>query len=63
MQFKFDANQEFQVKAVDAVADLFDGQPNSRLLPSIAIGERQLELAGAPAKNISCRRRHQLMTV
>ena len=50
MQFKFDANQEFQVKAVDAVADLFDGQPNGRLLPSIAIGERQLELAGAPAK-------------
>ncbi|HEX5398363.1 MAG TPA: DEAD/DEAH box helicase family protein [Verrucomicrobiae bacterium] len=50
MQFKFDANQEFQVKAVDAVADLFDGQPNVRLLPSIAIGERQLDLAGAPGR-------------
>jgi type III restriction enzyme len=50
MQFKFDANQEFQVKAVDAVADMFEGQPNGRLLPSIAIGTRQLELAGASAK-------------
>ena len=28
MEFRFDANQEFQVKAIEAVADLFDGQPN-----------------------------------
>jgi type III restriction enzyme len=27
MQFKFDANQEFQLAAVGAVADLLDGQP------------------------------------
>jgi hypothetical protein len=27
MEFRFDANQEFQVKAIEAVADLFDGQP------------------------------------
>lgn len=26
MRFKFDANQEFQIRAVEAVADLFDGQ-------------------------------------
>jgi type III restriction enzyme len=26
MRFKFDANQEFQVRAVEAVTDLFDGQ-------------------------------------
>ncbi len=26
MEFRFDANQEFQVKAIEAVADLFDGQ-------------------------------------
>lgn len=26
MEFKFDANQEFQVQAVDTVCDLFDGQ-------------------------------------
>jgi hypothetical protein len=25
MEFRFDANQEFQVKAIEAVADLFDG--------------------------------------
>jgi type III restriction enzyme len=31
MQFKFDANQDFQIRAVDAVADLFDGQPRSNL--------------------------------
>jgi type III restriction enzyme len=27
MQFKFDANQEFQLQAIEAVAGLFDGQP------------------------------------
>jgi len=26
MQFRFDANQDFQVHAIDGVADLFDGQ-------------------------------------
>lgn len=50
MQFKFDANQDFQIKAVEAVVGLFDGQPNGRLLPLLATIERQLELAGAPAK-------------
>ena len=28
MQFKFDAQQDYQLAAVDAVAGLFDGQPN-----------------------------------
>jgi len=27
MKFRFDANQEFQLRALNAVADLFDGQP------------------------------------
>ena len=27
MQFKFDANQEFQIQAVEAITSLFDGQP------------------------------------
>lgn len=27
MQFRFDAKQEFQLRAIDAVADLFEGQP------------------------------------
>jgi len=31
MEFRFDANQEFQVKAIEEEADLFDGQtPSSR---------------------------------
>jgi hypothetical protein len=30
MEFLFDANQEFQVKAIEAAADLFDGQPPRR---------------------------------
>jgi len=33
MEFKFDPNQEFQVKAIEAVVDLFDGQP--RLGPAM----------------------------
>ena len=33
MQFRFDPNQEFQVKAIEAVTDLFDGQP--RLGPAM----------------------------
>ena len=27
MQFKFDANQDFQIQAIEAAADLFQGQP------------------------------------
>jgi type III restriction enzyme len=27
MQFRFDANQEFQLQAIEAVADLLEGQP------------------------------------
>lgn len=30
MEFKFDPNQEFQLSAISAVADLFDGQPDTR---------------------------------
>jgi len=26
MQFRFDPNQEFQVKAIEAICDLFEGQ-------------------------------------
>jgi len=44
MQFKFDANQEFQVKAVDSVVDLFEGQANGRMLPLRAATERRFEL-------------------
>jgi hypothetical protein len=32
MQFKFDANQEYQAAAVEAVVNLFEGQPNGSLL-------------------------------
>jgi len=40
MQFKFDANQEFQVQAVEAVAGLFEGQPriNEELVLSLNAG-------------------------
>ena len=27
MQFRFDANQEFQIRAIESVTDLFEGQP------------------------------------
>ena len=50
MQFKFDANQEYQAAAVEAVVSLFEGQPNGSLLPSLAPATRQLQLDGVSAK-------------
>src|SRR4051812_4219071 len=38
MRFKFDANQDFQVSAIEAVVNLFDGQPNASLLPPLFVG-------------------------
>ncbi|WP_301677239.1 DEAD/DEAH box helicase family protein [Methanoculleus methanifontis] len=38
MEFKFDANQEFQVQAVDAICDLFDGQIHIRAQVSFNAG-------------------------
>jgi hypothetical protein len=42
MQHKFDANQEFQLRAIEAVTGLFEGQPRIE-------GEMRLSL-GAGAK-------------
>jgi type III restriction enzyme len=50
MQLKFDANQEFQVSAVESVVKLFEGQPTGSLLPSLTTGTRQLGLSGIGAK-------------
>lgn len=47
MQFKFDANQEYQVSAVDAIVDLFEGQHNGHLRSSLGSRTRQLGLAGS----------------
>ncbi len=33
MQFHFDPNQKFQLGAIAAIADLFDGQPDVSALP------------------------------
>ncbi|TDA65527.1 MAG: DEAD/DEAH box helicase [Clostridia bacterium] len=38
MQLKFDANQEYQIQAIEAVADLFDGQPRIEATLSVASG-------------------------
>lgn len=43
MEFKFDPNQEFQVKAIEAVSDLFDGQ--TRIQTSVHFEEGTLSLA------------------
>lgn len=50
MQFKFDANQEFQITAVEAVLKLFEGQPHGSLLQSLAPETQQLGLRGIGAK-------------
>ncbi len=38
MQFKFDANQEYQVRAIEAVANLLEGQPRIEGAVSFALG-------------------------
>ena len=38
MEFKFDANQEYQVAAVDAVVNLFEGQPHGRIELTFSLG-------------------------
>ncbi len=38
MQIKFDANQEFQIHAIEAAADLFEGQPRTSSQISSALG-------------------------
>ena len=43
MELKFDADQEFQIAAVQSVADLFAGQP--RLEPVIKFKSGTLTLA------------------
>jgi type III restriction enzyme len=50
MQIKFDANQEFQIQAIEAVVNLFDGQPRARTQISSALGfaalPNRLDLTG-----------------
>lgn len=45
MQFKFDANQEYQVKAIEAVTGLFEGQPRIEVDLTFTLG------AGAAVPN------------
>jgi len=46
MEFKFDANQEYQIKAIEAVADLFDGQ--GFMSAQLSFGEGTLSLSAIP---------------
>jgi len=66
MEFRFDPNQEFQVKAIEAVCDLFDGQPRVqaavRFKPgtlSLAAVANRLDLGEAELldnlRNVQCR--------
>lgn len=39
MEFKFDANQDFQLEAIEAVTSLFAGQPRIRADLRFALGQ------------------------
>ena len=42
MQFKFDANQEFQLQAIEAVAGLLEGQPRVDAIHELRLHELRL---------------------
>lgn len=42
MEFRFDANQEFQISAIEAVADLFDGQTRTQAFVQFKSGTLSL---------------------
>lgn len=44
MEFKFDANQEYQVRAIEAVADLFEGQPRIEAGEAFGVVANRLDL-------------------
>jgi type III restriction enzyme len=51
MRFKFDANQEYQVRAIEAVIDLFEGQPKQSSIGAyLPVGQNQTTLL-PPATN------------
>lgn len=39
MEFKFDANQEFQTNAIDAVTELLQGQPRIEVNLEFSLGD------------------------
>jgi type III restriction enzyme len=45
MQFKFDANQEFQLRAIEAVASLLEGQPRLENELSLSLGDNLAAIA------------------
>jgi len=48
MKIKFDSNQEFQLDAIRAVVDVFDGQPLAR-------GEFEIRLDASGGVELGCR--------
>ena len=50
MQFRFDANQEYQAAAVEAAVNLFEGQPNGSLLPSLGAAAQSHRSSDGPAQ-------------
>lgn len=52
MQFKFDANQEFQVRAVEAVVNLLEGQQKITGAPAyLGFGDAQTSLLPPEHRN------------
>jgi hypothetical protein len=49
MQFKFDAHQEYQVRAIEAVTNLLDGQPRAEMDLTL---ELEVGLAAEPSKSV-----------